>query len=155
MAWCLHNCLDLRANTHEAGVSRRWTTSQFQTRFASGSRGSPRHPRAPRSLLPLRRSSRCERSDGSVHHRHSLDGVHERQRSETLARAALAQGARSQAPRSNARKAKRARSFDCFILLPFGPTRTPPLMTAGHRTETFSRPRPVLPSKADVAIVAA
>jgi hypothetical protein len=61
----------------------------------------------------------------------------------------------AQAPRSNARKAKRARSFGCFILLPFGPSRTPPLMTAGRGTETFSRPRPVLPSKADVAIVAA
>ena len=59
------------------------------------SRGSPRHPGARRGLRTLRRSSRCERPDGSLHRRHPLRGVHERQGSEALAGAALARGARS------------------------------------------------------------
>src|SRR5260370_29975434 len=59
------------------------------------SRGPPRYSGARRGLRALRRSSRCERSDVSLYHRHPLRGVHERQGSDALTGAAFTRGARS------------------------------------------------------------
>ena len=47
----------------------------------------------PRTTVrALRRSSRCKRSNGSLHRRHPFRGVYERQRSDAFTGAALARG---------------------------------------------------------------
>jgi hypothetical protein len=51
------------------------------------------NPGANRSLCALRRSPRCDGSDVPLHCRYPLRGVHERQRPDALAGAALARGA--------------------------------------------------------------
>jgi hypothetical protein len=65
------------------------------TAILRGSCGPSRHLGARPGLRPLRGRSRCKRPDVSVHRGHPFRRVHERQRSEALARAALTRGARS------------------------------------------------------------
>src|SRR6202034_3332852 len=74
---------------------RKANHDQTRQHFPRRSGGSPRDPRTRRGLRTLRRSSRCKRSNGSLHPGRSFRGVHERQCSDALTGTALARGTRS------------------------------------------------------------
>jgi len=80
---------------HTGSLKLKESIDQTPHHLPRGNRRSPRHPRACRGLRPLRRPSRCERPDGSIHVGRPFCRVHEREGSEAFARPALARGARS------------------------------------------------------------
>ena len=69
-----------------AGQSSRRISPMHRTDSGRG-RGPPRDPRAVRRLRPLRRPPRRRRSEGALHRRHPLRGLHGRRRQRADVRA--------------------------------------------------------------------